>query len=1580
MLKSFSTRKWLLTMLLLVAAMVMPVTGNAQVELTCLGGVESSPENLCDGNVGTKCWLTPYASIVFKASQACRLKGYTITTGNDYASNPGSNPRDWKIYGSIDGEDWTELVSVSGDIILGEKNYTAYTYTLETGITTEYEYYMWEITANHGADLSQVSEFSITVSDCTNNAHEVELTLKNQRQVGCSEVGYTQDFYQCSSCGRGYSDEAGTNEIDLASVIIPAKGHQFDGENGDCSVCGLSHIFSHAGTSADPLQISTADDLYWFAAWVNGTYTLASSETVVKHPYACAVLMNDITVNTGVLNADGTLASDVSGFRVWTPIGNFDNQYKGIFDGQGHTVSGLYFDNSTTDYVGFFGYIGEGGKISNVGVVDSYFNGKYYVGGLCGESCYASISNCYNTGAVRGDGPVGGVCGNNVGPIFNCYNTGSVSGSDYVGGVCGSNSGEISNCYNTGLVIGSSAYVGGVCGNNAGPIFNCYNTGAVRGDDTVGGVCGATFGYIGNCYSTGAVSGNNCIGGVCGYLDFVGTISNLYFDSEKCEKGAFGTHAQGAVTNTSGKTTAQFESGEVCYLLNEGKTNGTQIWYQDLTPETGDKSPIWKATGENTVYQVTKYSGCEHEPGTSVEYYSNLNKDIYEGYISEGICSHGYQKAVFNSTDNAYEISNAGQLLWFAGLVNGTLTDGTTQNKAANAKVMCDIDFGTTPFAAIGKTSSILYAGTFDGNGHSIKVNQTGSSDVALFGNIGACTIKNLTVTGTINTSVKYAAGIAMHKYGDGTTATIENCISDVTIESTVSGDGTHGGIIAVVDYGTLNINHCAFTGAINGSTTNKCGGFIGYTNKTSNISNSYVSATFGISSAGCNIVSRKGGTVTVTNCYYLNELGNYMDGITRMTAAQFANGEVCYLLNDGKTDGRQAWYQNLTPETGDKYPVLTAADRNTVYAADIVCAGFSVGKVCANTLIASEINFITHDMDAYGFCSRGCFEAAPYNETDGVYEISNAGQYNWFAGLVNGTQAGTTQNKTAKAVLKKDVDFGTHQFLSIGGHSTTNLFEGTFDGQGHSLTVNQSGSSHTTPFGYIGSCTIENLTVKGVIHTDLSFTSGIAASKYGSGTAYIKKCISDVTIQSSIVGDGTHGGLLGTCEEGTINIQDCGFTGAMNGENTTCCGGFVGYTKTTSNISGSYISATFGIEDTDCNIVSRKGGTVSATGCYYVNQIGTTVPSGMTQVTQAQVESGELAYTLNGSKSDGTQKWYQDLTPETGDKHPVLTSNGNNTVYYATQLCGGINHVGNTYANTETVSVEHVLGEEVSFNSEKAIYQKTCQRTGCGTAFYFADSKGLYAAEEDAEGAFTTDTYVLQDATEYVNQAVCTATEFTYTRSFPGTNWAAWYVPFELTLTEEICSKYKFSRISNVHQYDTDHNGTADKTIVESFIQKPGVTLQANYPYLVKPVTEADREMSLTLTNVVAAKAESNSIDCQSVDYKYTFTGTYSGLGDGGTDDNSPYALFSDGQWWHFRSLSPMRHYLTISSLTPSYLAAPALIVLQVTGEEGATGIVTPYDENRKQSETYDLSGRRLPEHNRHGLMIRDGKVIWKK
>ena len=834
----------LLTLLLLVAAMVMPVTGKAQVTLTydkSSGGYPNEEaSNLFDGDTSTKwCCKMPFTRVwvEFKANVACRLKSYTITTANDNASNTGRNPKDWKIYGRNDVGGWTELVSVSNDTKLQDENYTSYEYTLSPAIDTQYKYYMWEITANKGDALLQVSEFSITVIQCTETEHEGTLLLKKQRAATCMEVGYKQDVYQCDRCGRCYSDAECTNAIDLASVTIPAKGHTFEGENGNCSVCGFSHMFSHAGTSADPFQISNTDDLYCFAAWVNGTYTPAEGETAVTHLDACAVLTNDITVNTGVLNADGTLVSDVRGFREWTPIGRADFSYNGIFNGQGHTISGLYCNNSRRIYVGFFGCTGRYSKISNVGIVDSYFCGSNNVGGVCGQHSYGEISNCYSASAVSGSLGVGGVCGHH-------------------------SYGEISNCYSAGAVSATSNFVGGVCGTNS--------------------------------------SGS--------------TISNCYFDSEKYTGKAIGLN-YGTATKTEGKTTAQFASGEVCYLLN--------------------------------------------------------------------------------------------------------------------------------------------------------------------------------------------------------------------------------------------------------------------------------------------------------------------------------------------------------------------------------------------------------------------------------------------------------------------------------------------------------------------------------------------------------------------------------------------------------------------------------------------------------------------------------------GSKSDGTQAWYQNLTPQTGDKYPVLTNSGSNTVYDAPLLCGGINNVGNTYANTETVSIEHILTGDPSFNEEKSIYQGICQREGCGTC-YFADSKGLYAAKEEA-GAFTADTYVLQDATTYDNRAVFTVNDFTYARTFEDTGWTTWYVPFDLVLTEELCNTYSFSRINNVHRYDDNEDGTPDRTEVEAFNQLAGVTLKANYPYLVKAKTDGNLHMDLMLNSVTPAKAEDNGCFCQSVDYKYSFTGTYSGLSEVGTGSEDPYSLQSNGEWTHQSEISPMRHYLTVTSRNAAPLSSLARISLVVIGDETLTGTVIPYSQEKRQTETYDLSGR-LTHSNPRGIVIRNGKKIIQK
>lgn len=241
-------------------------------------------------------------------------------------------------------------------------------------------------------------------------------------------------------------------------------------------------------------------------------------------------------------------------------------------------------------------------------------------------------------------------------------------------------------------------------------------------------------------------------------------------------------------------------------------------------------------------------------------------------------------------------------------------------------------------------------------------------------------------------------------------------------------------------------------------------------------------------------------------------------------------------------------------------------------------------------------------------------------------------------------------------------------------------------------------------------------------------------------------------------------------------------------------------------------------------------------------------------------------------------------------------------------------------------------------------------------------------------------DDITIEDEEVYARANTANVSNLTYNRTFKGTNWTTWYVPFELTLTPELCEKYAFSRINNVHQYDDNNDGTADRTIVESFKQTEGMTLKANYPYLVRALTDADKSMTLTLDDVTLCKAEDKSIECMSIDYVYTFSGTYQGVGESGTAADSPLSLFDysdENKWYNFHSLPAQRHYLTITPRNGSTaLHAPARILLQVIGEETSTGIVNLYNVEKRMTETYDLSGRRV-NGNQRGLLIKNGKKV---
>lgn len=442
---------------------------------------------------------------------------------------------------------------------------------------------------------------------------------------------------------------------------------------------------SGAGTEASPYQIGTAAELYWFAALVNGDTEVEGVKDANQS--ACAKLTTDITVNSAVLKSDGSLADNSNDFDAWTPIGSEATPYRGTFDGNNHTISGLYFNDVYSAYAGLFGV--NAGRIINVGVIDSYFKGSRYVGGVCGYNyafnTTATIKNCYNTGTISGsDDEVGGVCGCNyadsegTSTINNCYNTGMVSSSSRgecsFGGVCGKNyansnsTATIESSYNTGTVSGRGDYAGGVCGKNyaydsyaTANIKNCYNTGTVSGN-YAGGVCGQNYAdpmtyevtaTIESCYSTGTISGNY-VGGICGQNytksndgSSCAIISKCYYNSYFYTGNAVGNNNDGSVSDVEGKITAQFMSGEVCYLLNGGYTNSVP-WHQNLSAENGDACPVPVVEGTipYTVYQVNQRCSGGYNVGKT---YANNNEAVtLDHHIQSETVSFNSDKKIYN--------------------------------------------------------------------------------------------------------------------------------------------------------------------------------------------------------------------------------------------------------------------------------------------------------------------------------------------------------------------------------------------------------------------------------------------------------------------------------------------------------------------------------------------------------------------------------------------------------------------------------------------------------------------------------------------------------------------------------------------------------------------------------------------------------------------------------------------------------------------------------------------------------------------------------------------------------------------
>lgn len=878
---------------------------------------------------------------------------------------------------------------------------------------------------------------------------------------------------------------------------------------------------------------------------------------------------------------------------------------------------------------------------------------------------------------------------------------------------------------------------------------------------------------------------------------------------------------------------------------------------------------------------------------------------------------------------------------------------------------------------------------------------------------------------GKITTGTGWAGGIAGGS--DGMT-TILNCANygEIHVTGTVnSTDCAVGGLLG--SPWNLEISNCAnfgniylteqseFVGTIVGtSQLKRASGIL------ANTGNIYVGNT-----APANVPVLQSGIK-----WFEDNVDNTATCITP-TAEQLASGWLAWQLqlNCGTP---QTWGQDLEQE--NSYPVLNG--KAIYFSGSILCNGHLLSEAYTNDK-TKEATTPAHSQEYEdgGFCTA-CHESRELHGTgtaEDPFLISNVAQLEYLRDKSNEGSA----SYTAHAQLVNDIDLDYASASSWIPISKSYSFVGTFDGNGHCIKNLYSSfyqGGFVGLFGDVRGGTIKNLTVEGVIESSCSNQGMIAGFSAGTNyyncvakgrintngsSSYVGGIVGKTTKTSSsnpvvqgcasyvdIVSNGKYtAGLVGMADYG-ITMENCANYGNVTGKANV--GGLMGYNNREGcRITNCYVGSCevrgeganvfltcfefFDSSDLpnyekvfyskDAKVFASVDATEPEVLAARIAPGESNTSSAFVGFTAEQIAGGEATYRLN-NETTASPLWTQNLNQ--ANSQPEL--NGDAALYTVYKM--GYDHGSTLSFFSNNQNDENTLHAEADNNGshDKAYryvpngYQSCTHSAKCRVCGHKVESEECTRVNDICTKCNYGDLFELADGDAYTCANGAEVYELNYARNFGGTNWTTWYVPFELKLTPELCQKYAFSRINNVHQYDDDNDGVADRTIVESFNQAEGVTLKANYPYLVRALTDADKKMTITLTEVELANAESKHIDCMSVDHTYTFTGTYNEMGDGGNEADSPLSLFdySDGNMWvNFHSLPAQRHYLVITprdGSTPTL--APARVMLQVIGDETVTGIVNLYSNDKRSAETYDLSGRRVGS-NQRGLLIKNGKKV---
>ena len=901
-----------------------------------------------------------------------------------------------------------------------------------------------------------------------------------------------------------------------------------------------------------------------------------------------------------------------------------NHAFYGVFDGGGHTLN-ITISGSSWNMAPF--PVISGATIKNLTVTGSVTNTSNFTGGLVGQAMGNNnlIENCVVNTDVTGDMRIGGVVGQLSGSLTikdvvyggtitqkqTSYETGGFIG-------CYNNTDKsltMTNCLFKGTYSGPSPFhpIGMKNTSNTFSTLsctNCFYTANPQNNPDAGVVIadGTKVSQLSLGQGVSILSGNTC-----SFLNEVfhyGTVTLGYNDPEAVVTYSLdGTPLPGN-SFTISKDDAAFNDGTATITADYSFTisynlDGGTVATPNPTTYTSASEAITLNNPTRAGWTFTGWTG------------TGLNGAQMTVTIAQGSTGHRHYTATWTAdelaTDDsgAYVINTKDDWNRFCARVN-------SGNNYFSKTVKLTADIGTAQNPVTIKAGGWVegnfkdFQASFDGQGHTLTVNYF---DGAPFQGTINATIRNLHVAGNITASSHFAAGfVSEAHYG----LTIENCRSSVAISSSVSGDGTHGGLVGVLyhdDNSNVNITGCLFDGSMTTTNgTDRCGGFIGWSYnsslttlsnsvlKPSSVSNGMLEKTF--------VRYNSDTAPTITNTYYV-----HVDNLTEnqgKEAHTITAGENVSSVAIGGTateynvsgitayEGSNGLKYGSTVYAGisDAVDLALTANPPTNYTVDKYTA--SAGSITTNSATSATLTMPNENVTI-----GATWKLRELNkDNEDNYLVESKDEWDLFCLRVN--NGSTYSNETIK--LTGDIGDAENPVTTIAGENEIKPFKGTFDGAGYTLTIGYGTSEarfdgqYAAPFRYVEGATIQNLHVAGIIYTAKQCAAGIVGQVKESPIT-LSNCHSSVDINCNYENPGGHGGLIAYIWPGlngnsiTGCLFDGSFTTSNNDNHSSGLFGVAGGTTTVtncvvmpSNVSAGMLSNTFGY-----------GSDITFTNCYYV-------------------------------------------------------------------------------------------------------------------------------------------------------------------------------------------------------------------------------------------------------------------------------------------------------------------------------------------------------------------------------------------